>query len=202
MPRMRESARKPLQGAPFLATRPPAAQARGGLRGHQKRPKIGSAGGAPVRGINLRADPVPISSPAAGVSCSGAAGPRIRHLARLVESDELDALLSCRWPIDGYLCAAGLAAAINLQSVYSLPCGFGSTASLDGSTMTDEKDRRAGPLAGNPKPDSRQDRLRLALRENLKRRKSQARGRREPEPASSHRDEAAPHDDSRSKPDG
>lgn len=32
----------------------------------------------------------------------------------------------------------------------------------------------------NPKRDRRQDRLKLALRENLKRRKSQARGRSEP----------------------
>jgi hypothetical protein len=67
--------------------------------------------------------------------------------------------------------------------------------------MSDGKDRRAGPAAGNPKPDTRQDRLKLALRENLKRRKSQARGRSEPSAASSHRDEAAPHDGSRSKPD-
>ncbi|MDP1869636.1 MAG: hypothetical protein Q8L13_25270 [Bradyrhizobium sp.] len=39
--------------------------------------------------------------------------------------------------------------------------------------MTDDKDRGKGRPAGN----SRQDRLKLALRENLKRRKSQARGR-------------------------
>jgi hypothetical protein len=40
--------------------------------------------------------------------------------------------------------------------------------------MNDEPDKREGK---NPKPDPRQDRLKLALRENLKRRKSQARGR-------------------------
>jgi hypothetical protein len=67
--------------------------------------------------------------------------------------------------------------------------------------MTDEKDKRAGPAAKNPKPDSRQDRLKLALRENLKRRKSQARGRSDPADASSHRDAAAPHDGSGNKPD-
>ena len=39
--------------------------------------------------------------------------------------------------------------------------------------MTDDKDKRKLAPAGN----SRQDRLKLALRENLKRRKSQARGR-------------------------
>jgi hypothetical protein len=55
--------------------------------------------------------------------------------------------------------------------------------------MTDEGDgreRQAGASAKNSgkalprkdsKPDARQDRLKLALRENLKRRKSQARGR-------------------------
>jgi hypothetical protein len=67
--------------------------------------------------------------------------------------------------------------------------------------MKDEKDKRAGPAAKSPKPDSRQDRLKLALRENLKRRKSQARGRGDPAPASSHRDEATPHDESGNKPD-
>jgi hypothetical protein len=40
--------------------------------------------------------------------------------------------------------------------------------------MNDEPDKREGK---NPKPDPRQDRLKLALRENLKRRKSQARER-------------------------
>jgi hypothetical protein len=67
--------------------------------------------------------------------------------------------------------------------------------------MKDDKDKHEATAAKNPKPDSRQDRLKLALRENLKRRKSQARGRSDPAPASSHRDEAAPHDDSGNKPD-
>ena len=39
--------------------------------------------------------------------------------------------------------------------------------------MTDDMNKPKSPLAKNP----RQDRLKLALRENLKRRKSQARGR-------------------------
>ncbi|MHC6154797.1 hypothetical protein ACVSQB_23745 [Bradyrhizobium elkanii] len=42
--------------------------------------------------------------------------------------------------------------------------------------MTGDQDR-AGGQAGARVKDSRQDRLKLALRENLKRRKSQARGR-------------------------
>ena len=40
--------------------------------------------------------------------------------------------------------------------------------------MNDEPDKREGK---NPEQDPRRDRLKLALRENLKRRKSQARGR-------------------------
>jgi hypothetical protein len=45
--------------------------------------------------------------------------------------------------------------------------------------MTGDQDKAAGKNAVDVK-DSRRDRLKLALRENLKRRKSQARGRREP----------------------
>jgi hypothetical protein len=43
--------------------------------------------------------------------------------------------------------------------------------------MTDEKHKREGRTGTPAKKDPRQDRLKLALRENLKRRKSQARGR-------------------------
>ena len=42
--------------------------------------------------------------------------------------------------------------------------------------MTDDQDKRAAKSGGDVK-GSRQQRLKLALRENLKRRKSQARGR-------------------------
>jgi hypothetical protein len=45
--------------------------------------------------------------------------------------------------------------------------------------MTGDQDKAAGKNAVDVK-DSPRDRLKLALRENLKRRKSQARGRREP----------------------
>jgi hypothetical protein len=47
---------------------------------------------------------------------------------------------------------------------------------FNGSTMTDDQAKHDGKAA-TPAKDSRQDRLKLALRENLKRRKSQARGR-------------------------
>jgi len=64
--------------------------------------------------------------------------------------------------------------------------------------MKDEKHKgegQTGRLAKNP----RQDRLKLALRENLKRRKSQARGRSEVTMAPSNRD-VSPHDARGKKP--
>jgi len=65
--------------------------------------------------------------------------------------------------------------------------------------MKDDKDKRegqAGAAASNP----RQDRLKRALRENLKRRKSQARGRSDPGSASSNGDSVSPYDGSEKKP--
>jgi hypothetical protein len=62
--------------------------------------------------------------------------------------------------------------------------------------MTDAKDKREGQTgtpARNPAQRAREDRLKLALRENLKRRKSQARGRNDGTPAASHDEEAALH---------
>lgn len=47
---------------------------------------------------------------------------------------------------------------------------------LDGMTIRDNEDGTFGKNVADTK-DSRRDRLKLALRENLKRRKSQARGR-------------------------
>jgi hypothetical protein len=58
--------------------------------------------------------------------------------------------------------------------------------------MNDEPDKREGK---NPGKDTRQDRLKLALRENLKRRKSQARGRGEMTTAPRNDDEPSPHDE-------
>jgi hypothetical protein len=43
--------------------------------------------------------------------------------------------------------------------------------------MRDDKHKGEGETAGTAKKDARQDRLKLALRENLKRRKLQARAR-------------------------
>jgi hypothetical protein len=63
--------------------------------------------------------------------------------------------------------------------------------------MNDDQDQRGGP-AGSASRDSRQERLKLALRENLKRRKSQARGRSDAPPLSSENADAAL-DDARGK---
>jgi hypothetical protein len=63
--------------------------------------------------------------------------------------------------------------------------------------MNDEPDKREGKNPKqDPKEDSRQDRLKLALRENLKRRKSQARGRSGVTIAPSERDGPSPHETS------
>jgi hypothetical protein len=65
--------------------------------------------------------------------------------------------------------------------------------------MTDEKDKREGQTA-TPAKNPKQDRLKLALRENLKRRKSQARGRRHVAAAPSDDVDAALDEDSQKKP--
>jgi hypothetical protein len=79
--------------------------------------------------------------------------------------------------------------------------------------MKDDSDKReaqSGIAAKNPnkdtkndpRQDQRQDRLKLALRENLKRRKSQARGRSDASVAPFNGDEASPYDGNGKKPIG
>jgi hypothetical protein len=58
--------------------------------------------------------------------------------------------------------------------------------------MNDEPDKRESKKPGQ---GPRQDRLKLALRENLRRRKSQARGRSEATIAPRNDDEPSPHDE-------
>jgi hypothetical protein len=65
--------------------------------------------------------------------------------------------------------------------------------------MKDETDKREGQT-GKAAKNPRQDRLKLALRENLKRRKSQARGRSDSMAAPSAGDDVTPHDVSEKKP--
>jgi hypothetical protein len=65
--------------------------------------------------------------------------------------------------------------------------------------MNDDQDKRGGST-GSASGDSRRERLKLALRENLKRRKSQARGRGDPGPASSGHEDVALDDAGGKKP--
>jgi hypothetical protein len=69
--------------------------------------------------------------------------------------------------------------------------------------MTDDKpDREAqrARLPKNPDKNPARERLKQALRENLKRRKSQARRRGDAAGAPSNRDDLSPHDGSGKKP--
>jgi hypothetical protein len=71
--------------------------------------------------------------------------------------------------------------------------------------MKDDKDKReglTGAPAKNSAKDTRQDRLKLALRENLKRRKSQARGRSDVTGAPSDDVDASLDDGDENKPNG
>jgi hypothetical protein len=91
-------------------------------------------------------------------------------------------------------CGKGANACIR-PSVYSPAHAILGAAYSNGFAMKDDKDKREGRAAKNP----RQDRLKLALRENLKRRKSQARGRSDSAGAPSNGDNASPHDESGQK---
>ena len=66
--------------------------------------------------------------------------------------------------------------------------------------MKDEKDKDESQGGTPAKKHSRQDRLKLALRENLKRRKSQARARGDVTMAPSNRDDVPPQDGREKKP--
>jgi hypothetical protein len=66
--------------------------------------------------------------------------------------------------------------------------------------MKDDQDKRERQVGAGAR-DSRQDRLKLALRENLKRRKSQARGRSDPATSPSGHGDAALDDASGKEPD-
>jgi hypothetical protein len=65
--------------------------------------------------------------------------------------------------------------------------------------MKNDRDKREGQT-GRPAKNSRADRLKLALRENLKRRKSQARARGEATMAPSNGDDVPPDDFSGKEP--
>ena len=71
--------------------------------------------------------------------------------------------------------------------------------SLDGLAMKDDQGKGTEKTGADVK-DSRRDRLKLALRENLKRRKSQARGRSDIDAASSESPGPSPDDAGGEKP--
>ena len=81
---------------------------------------------------------------------------------------------------------------------------FRQQRDADRSTMKDDKhtgEGQAGPAKKHPGKGSRQDRLKLALRENLKRRKSQARARGDVTMAPSRDDDVTPHEVGGKNPD-
>jgi hypothetical protein len=65
-----------------------------------------------------------------------------------------------------------------------------------------KRERQIGAPAKSSGKDLKQDRLKLALRENLKRRKSQARGRGDRISAPSNVDDVLPYDDGAENPGG
>lgn len=74
-----------------------------------------------------------------------------------------------------------------------------ATAQATGPGMQDDQDKRAGKTGPGVK-DSRHQRLKLALRENLKRRKSQARGRSDEVAVSTETEDASLNDAGGEKP--
>ncbi len=66
--------------------------------------------------------------------------------------------------------------------------------------MKDDKDKYEGQTRMPAKKDPRRDRLKQALRENLKRRKSQTKGRGDITIAPSNDDDVSPHDGSGKTP--
>ena len=74
-----------------------------------------------------------------------------------------------------------------------------SDDAFEGPIMNDGKDKREGQ-SGKGAKELRQDRLKLALRENLKRRKSQARARGDATMAPSNGDDVSPHGAGGTKP--
>ncbi len=182
MLRTRESAPRALQSGPILATSPPHAQAREGPARPSKTAETSAESPWRTSTGRLRADLVPDSSvkccrPRSAPSLHGVVfaifvqAPNGRHRGRQGPQ-------SCRRR------------------------GHRSIARADAPrprrfTMTDDKDKGKSQPAGN----SRQDRLKLALRENLKRRKSQARGRSDAHATPRDDAGASLHDEPGTKPD-
>jgi len=86
-----------------------------------------------------------------------------------------------------------------ISSVYSHRDDAEQTRIRARFTMNDDRDKREGQTGAHAK-NPRADRLKLALRENLKRRKSQARARSHVTMAPSNDDDLPPHDAGGKKP--
>ena len=138
------------------------------LTGAQKRPKIDPGAGAVLQSGRFRPNPVP-PRPGPGLD----RGSRSNHGLefgdrRRDRRGRNGAKILAAWPVPAPLALVILALVLAFN-------GFG---------MIDDQGKREG-LTGGSSKDSRQDRLKLALRENLKRRKSQLRGRGDAASASS-----------------
>ena len=169
-PDTRIGPKRTLQSGPILATSPSHAQAR-----------ERSAGWITKNGRNQRwtvavafhwahCGPIrfPISFASPGSSLIGLVATSNSMNSDDVEFDEVD-------PPE--LPYAGLGGKFQTgvpgAGLFSGACAFRIATRSNGSTMKDDRDKPDGRTA----KDLRQDRLKIALRENLKRRKLQARGR-------------------------
>ena len=141
----------------------------------------------------MRADPVPISSPDAASGLIGRVMTSTRPFCGPLNFDRMDVLeppfadIGSKFP-RGVVLSFGA-------------CDFESADHSNRSTMKNDKDRHEGETAGMANKDPRQDRLKQALRENLKRRKSQARARGDVTTTASNGDDLSPHDGSGRHPD-
>ena len=178
MPGSGESAQKGRYRRSVLATRTPLAQARGSVGRVQECPKKSAV--APASCFNRptrRADPVPRF-----LGLRRQRLQRAKHDLDFAGSIEFGEFDTPKWPvadIGGKFQRGGVDAAAVQPLIYSPVLNMYSNR----PTMKDDKAKRDGQI-GQPVKDSRQSRLKLALRENLKRRKSQARGRSDAEGAS------------------
>ncbi len=185
VPRIRESAKRPQQGAPILATRPGAAQARETACEGFKTVIIGA--GHPWTAINC-ASCAPIWFPICEIARKSA--PTSSASARSAPG-----IGDCTAGQRNTICS-GLG-----EASRAFPLTLFRQMRSNGPTMKNDKDNREGPSGKseknprqNPRSNPRNDRLKLALRENLKRRKSQARGRDDSASVASSADEVTPHE--------
>ena len=158
-----------------LATRACLAQARGCVPGPPKSAKSGLRRFWPCDS----ADSGPIGSISLGRPASRSCSGRSNHIPGRIERD------AARPRRVGSASASAIGLFLATGSLFEL------------SGMNDDRDKRGGPPG---RQDSRQERLKLALRENLKRRKSQARGRSDAPPSSSEDADAALDDASGKEP--